>query len=53
MVGLPPANGDEQTLLEALNHDEQAVEADGDADLEAVDLERQLQERGDGRWGLG
>ena len=49
VVGLPavppPADGDEPALVEALDSDDQAVEADGYADLELVDLEGQLEER--------
>ena len=44
-AGPPLADGDNPVLVDALDDNEQAVEADGDADAEPVDLERQLEER--------
>jgi hypothetical protein len=41
----PSADREDQALVEALDGKEQAVEPDGDRDLEAVHLERELEER--------
>lgn len=41
----PLADREEPALVEALHGDEQAIDADGDAELDTVDLEGELEER--------
>ena len=52
-VGPPPVDGDEPPLVETLDGDEQIVEVDCDADLDAVYLERRLKEWAIGQVALG